>query len=64
MISQEHFVAMNGFICPGCARQAIKGDEYDAHDVHVCQDVTCLRCGATWTAVYELVRYENFEVRK
>jgi len=59
-LSPEGYAAAGGACCPACggtdlASRAFASEWFDT----VTRAVACPSCGATWTAVYELISYEG-----
>lgn len=45
--------------CPVCEDNQVEGGSVDISNGHAYQNITCLSCGALWTDVYNLHRYDN-----
>jgi len=58
-ISQEEFVRARGSICPVCKSESIDQKTWDNDGDHHWLIMYCNECGATWSTIYTLARYDH-----
>ena len=51
----DNYVTRSGVSCPVCYCDQIEGDTMQVDAGSAWQDVTCTKCGETWTDVYSPV---------
>ncbi len=63
MLTESEYAERGGLSCPYCASDRLKtnGVFLSRDDLKVGIDVYCDACGASWTDVYSLEGYEDFE---
>ena len=59
-MSPDAYRYAGGSLCPACEGTDLAHGRFDsAHPDTVTRRWDCVRCGATWAAVYELSGYEG-----
>lgn len=60
-LTSEEYVNEGGVRCPACQNHDIEGGSVEIEQGCAFQGCHCLTCGAEWTDVYELKRYDYLE---
>ena len=53
--SVRRYVRSGGTRCLFCGDSSIEGSSFDSEEGGASQELTCARCGGTWTDVHRLV---------
>lgn len=56
-MTQEEYKKNLGNLCPQCRSWEIEGEGVDIDGDEAHQEVTCMKCHATWTDTYKLASF-------
>ena len=61
LMSSKAYINQNGIQCPKCRKKAVEAIRPEIGDMAAYSDATCTACKATWTDIYILTGFEDFE---
>ncbi len=61
LLTEEEYVKKQGVACPSCGSYHVEGGSFDYESHIIYQIVDCTDCGSSWTDVFKLSGYDNFQ---
>jgi hypothetical protein len=60
-LNMREFLEADGKLCPVCGSDDLDSSDFEFWHDFLLSPRNCLGCGASWTASYRLMYYENLQ---